>query len=541
MIVFRSKLNVKMKPSGIIVIAAIIFICSIKTVAGVEIAAPIHCHSACYSDTIYYAGDTLEGCINATAAICGANTTCGKNGEECISCCDEYCNNANLPNDKAVYSCKKSCMNACNINSIINAAIDFIKNVAIIIAAIIFSLCGIRLLLSSDPSSRDQAKKCIVMVIIALLILGISIELIRLFYKPKRETAEVVPYIDILEFKVRGVIGNVFPPANIYKVSIKFRDAWLPTSDVRIKVTNTKRFPPKGINCITEDEKYIGNMDVGQIERYSNDGFCYDTFLVNFTSKEGSWAYLVECNIFGRLNVWSKCHISQMFLSLSPEYEPFTGDCSKYSTREKCESTGECWWDDHSLGEFEGECKSCDLIDSCDDYPARGPEDGAQFDEWRYRFPDNRCPVCMRNPCKVPEKCTIAIDYTQVPNADCALCREFGYRYWRFFPYGCFECDEVVTCCAGKGVDECSDYEVPSSCECDTCLQNECWTGEYIDITAISKSGGDASENSVLNLTCGDLTVWGKIINIDGNKVTFRISRDDLEKLNEKGCKIDGL
>jgi len=540
MIVFHSKLNVKMKPSGIIVIAAIIFICSIKIVAGVEIAAPIHCHSACYSDTIYYAGDTLEGCINATAAICGANTTCGKNGEECISCCDEYCNNANLPNDKAVYSCKKSCMNACNINSIINAAIDFIKNVAIIIAAIIFSLCGIRLLLSSDPSSRDQAKKCIVMVIIALLILGISIELIRLFYKPKRETAEVVPYIDILEFKVKGVIENVIPLANFYKVSIKFRDAWSPTSDVRIKVTNPKRFPPQEINCITEDEKYIGNMDVGQIGRYSNDRFCYDTFLVNFTSKEGSWAYLVECDIFGRLNVWSKCHISQMFLSLSPEYGPFTGDCSKYSTREKCESTGECWWDDHALGKLKGKCKSCDLIDSCEDYPARNPED-----EWKLE--GKVCPVCIRNPCrKIKDKCVIGIDWEKVdPYSDkCDDCITLGYEYWRYQPYKCYKCDEVWKCCwqtESMGIENCSDYEVPSSCECDPCLQNECWTGEYIDITAISKRGGDASENSVLNLTCGDLTVWGKIVNIEGNKVTFRISRDDLKKLNKKGCKIDGL
>ncbi|MEA1924591.1 MAG: pilin [Candidatus Altiarchaeota archaeon] len=526
-----------------------------------EIAAPTHCSVRCTEaggeDRILYcAGEGLLRCFQAAGSLCGGYTDCGKSGEECVSCCSTYCSergiNAYLSSltsppelatiNSVIARCEKSCRSACAQNANIHSIIELIRNSVIIIAALILAFCGFKFILSTSPYSRDQAKKCIIMVLIALLILGLAFPGVDLFYKPTEEKPEIDPYIDVLKAE-HSVPDGLGERSILY---LKYRSGWLPEGgelhDVWLNITCLeKRIDlPWGDPCKTSDEVYIGNMGAGEIREYPKSEFCPGcfNFRANFSSSEGSWTYDFICDK-GKSN---KCHIVRMRVSGpgsggGPTTTTPPPECSTYTNREECEAGGLCWWDGNPIGA--GECKPCELIEKCTDYPVRDLDEEPD-DEWMYE--GGVCPLCMRNPCKINGECTLGTDYFFKHDfTRCPLCT--GYWYWRFTPYKCFSCDDIVKCCPDlrDGVDECSDYEIPSSCQCDTCLKNECWTGDHVDIRATPKSGTPVQEGSSLTLTCADLTVTGEFVAVDGRTAIFRITREALEELEGRGCRVNVL
>jgi len=599
-----------------------------------QIAAPIHCSTECSNyptedHMIYHAGNTLEECLYTISRACGTYATCGMDGEECTSCCSEYCDGAGingylsgLPSplpaemSKIMSKCRESCTRTCEKNLVVYELRSFFINTVIIIAAIFFVLCGIRFILSNDPSTRNSSKNCMIMVLAGLIIMGLAIASVDLFYQPTEETVKVVPYIDLLEASIDDGV-----------LAFTYRDDWLPTHDVKLYIKHEAPFPLE--SCKTEDTVDVGDMQIGQQGKYSVGGWCFECqdFIIDFTASEGSWVYSITCS-----GAKSKCRITKMQVTLSSAFKDdlyidftdfkwdptyvsidiiVTGvggctddvkwsyqdncvgdftpvscgegqsvsltapgflddkkctssdfpktpgthcvrvewcdhveifrytpevDCSAYGTYEECEQDyGVCYW----VGDpttTEGPCLPCSEIDDCEDYPTSYPED-----EWKY---DGRiCPLCNRNPCLFKGGCVITIDYSVI-NADYQYCIEHGYAYLKNFNlvYSCSNCGEAISCLYpfldSKGIDECDDYEVPSSCECNPCLWVECWTGDYVDIIVDSRNGVPSASGSTLRLTCAGVTVNGQVMGVASNRITFRITSADLHTLQDAGCKI---
>ena len=52
---------------------------------------------------------------------------------------------------------------------------------AVAVVAVLFAVCGIRLLTADDPEAREVAKKCILYLLIALVLIGIAALIVALF------------------------------------------------------------------------------------------------------------------------------------------------------------------------------------------------------------------------------------------------------------------------------------------------------------------------------------------------------------------------
>ncbi len=186
----------------------------------------------------------------------------------------------------------------------------------------------------------------------------------------------------------------------------------------------------------------------------------------------------------------------------------YGGSCD-FSTRATCETDGTCWWDDGN-----SDCKICETedIEDCADYPTA---------IWGIIDPDGVCPVCIRNPCQVSEgPCQIAS--TGLLSVSCKKCDAFGAT-----------------------VDECSDYGVASSCDCDPCEAGvtggqKCDWGigptieKYIEID-LADTYGDATGGN-LQLKCGATEVSGQLVSTLGDKAKFKITKEQLDELFDAGC-----
>ena len=114
----------------------------------------------------------------------GGLTYCGKGGEDCDSCCTDYCQNAGLSGDNETKGCFNSCKNSCGSNKFVHDLTGLFTALTLIIAVLILAGCGIKFITSDEPESRGQAKKCIAYVIAALILLGIAGAIVGVFYEP---------------------------------------------------------------------------------------------------------------------------------------------------------------------------------------------------------------------------------------------------------------------------------------------------------------------------------------------------------------------
>lgn len=143
---------------------------------GVLIESPVH-------------EDDYEKCPELCSKQCAGLTDCGRADENCGSCCSSYCQNAGLPLE-GVAACEASCEDACDFNRAIYGLINVIRYIALAIAAVVFAVCGLRFIISEDPESRRQAKRCFLYIIFALTLIGIAQALVSLFYeRPDMPTA----------------------------------------------------------------------------------------------------------------------------------------------------------------------------------------------------------------------------------------------------------------------------------------------------------------------------------------------------------------
>jgi len=132
--------------------------------------------------TIYTNGTNETNCQETCGGICGGMSHCGLNllsGEDCDTCCDTYC--SGVTPSEAKTPCTDNCKEVCGVKSNLVEIASVLSYLAVAIVAVLFAVCGIKLLTSDDPETREAAKKCILYLIIALVLIGISALIVALF------------------------------------------------------------------------------------------------------------------------------------------------------------------------------------------------------------------------------------------------------------------------------------------------------------------------------------------------------------------------
>lgn len=137
------------------------------------------CTTAGQTITITAHGTSLEECKKACAGICGGYTDCPTDEfPECPACCADYC--AQFADNDMKNSCINACESICGLNNTIYGITEIIYYIAGIIAAIMFVIYGYKLITSTTPEERDDAKRGIMYVILALILIAIAGSLVNL-------------------------------------------------------------------------------------------------------------------------------------------------------------------------------------------------------------------------------------------------------------------------------------------------------------------------------------------------------------------------
>jgi len=133
------------------------------------------------SKTIYTSGTNETNCQAACGGICGGTSQCGLNplGGDCDSCCNTYCSGVTPPEAKT--TCVDNCREVCGLKSFMIEIASVLSYIAIVVAAVLFAVCGIRLLTADDPETRNSAKKCILYIIVGLIVIGLAASIVTLF------------------------------------------------------------------------------------------------------------------------------------------------------------------------------------------------------------------------------------------------------------------------------------------------------------------------------------------------------------------------
>ena len=139
---------------------------------------------SCHGESLTASGSSLSMAEYQCGSVCGGLTYCGKGGADCDSCCSSYCSGAGLDSTSGVSGCTNQCTNSCGSNRFVHDLTDLFVAIALIVAALAFAACGIKFITSDEPGSRRQAKKCIIYVIAALVLLGLAGAMVGVFYEP---------------------------------------------------------------------------------------------------------------------------------------------------------------------------------------------------------------------------------------------------------------------------------------------------------------------------------------------------------------------
>jgi len=131
--------------------------------------------------TIYANGTNESNCQTSCGGICGGTSHCGLNlvGGGCDDCCDTYCSLVTPADAKT--ACIDNCKEVCGVKSILIDIASMLSYIAVAVAAVLFAICGIGILTADDPEARDSAKKCILYIIIALVIISLAALIVALF------------------------------------------------------------------------------------------------------------------------------------------------------------------------------------------------------------------------------------------------------------------------------------------------------------------------------------------------------------------------
>lgn len=132
-------------------------------------------------------------CQRQCAATCGGLADCSGAPQDCPTCCGTLCVDYdwNYPGVSGDYDpadhlteyremCKRSCVNTCKVKKEVYGIQDIVYYVAGIIAAIMFVISGYKFMTSTNPEDRASAKKGVMFVILALIIIAIADPMVKL-------------------------------------------------------------------------------------------------------------------------------------------------------------------------------------------------------------------------------------------------------------------------------------------------------------------------------------------------------------------------
>jgi len=143
-------------------------------------------------------------CYKACGGIVGSYSDKDRN---CDTECENWCNDIVILGVTDKRGCVESCKSSCKIKESINNIKAIILYIALILAGIMFLVFAYKFITSANPEDRNEAKKGLLYVILALLIIGIADPLINVMLpKPKPESDRVLVLTTSDDTK-----GEVFP------------------------------------------------------------------------------------------------------------------------------------------------------------------------------------------------------------------------------------------------------------------------------------------------------------------------------------------
>ncbi len=210
-------METRLPDKGIYLLSIILLVVSLATVSADN--GPVKCICKCNGKIIHAIGYSDSQCASNCGAICGGSTRLA--GDCDTRCTDDYCENNDVMDCSSTgessackSGCESSCRKACRNNSSTYNLISALQYLLLAIAAVILAGCGLRFITSDEAEQRDEAKKCILFIIMILILLGIAKPLVYEFYR------------------IGGVTDSSAPPVadNTADITGDFRMEFIPLS-----------------------------------------------------------------------------------------------------------------------------------------------------------------------------------------------------------------------------------------------------------------------------------------------------------------------
>ncbi len=120
-------------------------------------------------------------CLEIWGELCGGYANCR---EGCESCCSGWC--VDIMDDDAREQCTAVCVSGCEGYQNVSGLLGLFSTILIILAAVLFAVHALALIVSFGPYERSEAKRSIKYVIIALLLLAVVVNIVNMLFFPFR-------------------------------------------------------------------------------------------------------------------------------------------------------------------------------------------------------------------------------------------------------------------------------------------------------------------------------------------------------------------
>lgn len=166
-------------------------------------AAYIECYCTFDNEPVVAQSGSFTNCLEMCGKTIGGQADCEG---DCDNCCQDWCSRVNESSSRL--QCEPSCKKTCNFKKTMLDIISMLYLTAGIIAVVMITFHGLRLIASKNPRMRETSKKGIIYVIMALIIIIIAGSLINLLMKGiVKPTSELKPIPSVKG--CGGVILNV--------------------------------------------------------------------------------------------------------------------------------------------------------------------------------------------------------------------------------------------------------------------------------------------------------------------------------------------
>lgn len=154
-------------------------------------------------------------------------------------------------------------------------------------AALLIAVHGIRWKTATSPSAREDAKKSIIMVIVALMMIIIAGTIVTMIYQIPSPQSQ--PSITARNWK------SMLPDDQMNLELVIENTLGYALTGITVKV-----FTVSSGSCLQDDlsdSKSIPDINAGGSETYSHDNFCEDgnRFEISLECDQNLWKYCVEC------------------------------------------------------------------------------------------------------------------------------------------------------------------------------------------------------------------------------------------------------